>query len=86
MSLAGPSDFTIGPCAQHDATLFVDISGEQDQKDQTGRTGAPDVDDCLVAVGDLRVDGCDIRPIRIAVAVVPRDCDPYEVECGCGCC
>jgi hypothetical protein len=46
----------------------------------------PDVNDCLVAVGDLRVDGCDIRPVRIAVAILPRDCSAYQIECGCCCC
>jgi hypothetical protein len=46
----------------------------------------PDVDDCLVATADLRVVGCDHRPIRIAVALLPRDCDPFTVHCGCTCC
>lgn len=45
-----------------------------------------DVDECHVGVADLRVQGCDTRPIRIAVAVLPRDCGPYEVRCGCACC
>lgn len=86
VGLAGPGAFTIGPCAHHDATLVVDIAGVQGDKREKGRTELTDVDDCVVAVGDLRVDGCDIRPVRIAVAIVPRDCDPYDVECGCGCC
>jgi hypothetical protein len=46
----------------------------------------PDVDDCHVAVADLCIDGCDSRPIRIAVAVLPRDCNSYEVHCDCACC
>jgi hypothetical protein len=46
----------------------------------------PDVDDCVVAIADLRLEGCDHRPLRIAVAVLPRDCDPYTVSCGCSCC
>lgn len=45
-----------------------------------------DVDDCHVAVADLCVQGCDHRPIRVAVAVLPRDCGPYEVACDCSCC
>ena len=49
-----------------------------------GRLG--DVDDCVVAYADLRIQGCDVRPLRIAVAVLPRDCDAYEVHCACGCC
>ena len=45
-----------------------------------------DVDDCHVAIADLRLQGCDHRPIRIAVAVLPRACARYEATCGCGCC
>jgi hypothetical protein len=46
----------------------------------------PDVDHCGVAYADLRIKGCDLRSIRIAVAVLPRDCDAYVVDCACGCC
>ncbi len=45
-----------------------------------------DVDDCHVAIADLRVQGCDTRPIRLAVAVLPRDCGPYPIRCACRCC
>lgn len=45
-----------------------------------------DVDDCHVAVADLRVQGCDTRPVRIAVAVLPRVCSPYDIRCDCRCC
>jgi 4,5-dihydroxyphthalate decarboxylase len=84
--LAGEIDFTIAPCSRKGATLVVDVGGaELAGKGAKDRT-LPDVDDCLVAVGDLRVEGCDIRPVRIAVAILPRDCSPYEIECGCCCC
>ena len=46
----------------------------------------PDVDRCIVAYADLRVKGCDLRSIRIAVAVLPRTCEPFVVDCGCSCC
>jgi hypothetical protein len=46
----------------------------------------PDVDRCIVAYADLRVKGCDLRSIRIAVAVLPRTCEPFVVDCGCACC
>ncbi len=51
-------------------------------------TAAPtDVDDCVVAVADLTVTGCDIRcPIGIGVVLLPRDCDTFDLSCGCGCC
>jgi hypothetical protein len=45
-----------------------------------------DVDGCVVVTADLTLVGCDHRPIRIAVAILPRDCDPFRVTCGCGCC
>ena len=45
-----------------------------------------DVDDCKVYYSDLRVKGCDIRPVRIAVAVLPRDCGSHRISCRCGCC
>jgi hypothetical protein len=56
-----------------------------DGDDDSGRR-VPDVDDCLVAVADLRIQGCDTRPLRIAVAILPRDCNRYEVHCGDRCC
>jgi hypothetical protein len=52
----------------------------------TRRIDVPDVEECTVCYADLRVEGCDMRPIRIAVAILPRDCDPYEIDCHCGCC
>jgi hypothetical protein len=86
VGFAGEIDFTIPPCSRKRATLVVDVGGAE----LAGKGGKdrvlPDVDDCLVAVGDLRVDGCDIRPVRIAVAILPRDCSAYEIECGCCCC
>lgn len=52
----------------------------------TRRIDIPDVEECTVCYADLKVEGCDMRPIRIAVAILPRDCDPYEIDCHCGCC
>lgn len=48
--------------------------------------GLPDVDRCAASYADLRIAGCDLRSIRIAVAVSPRDCDSYVVDCCCCCC
>lgn len=80
--LTTPTSFTLAPCGEERAILVIDISS--DTKNQEGRFG--DVTDCQVAYADLRVKGCDIRPIRIAVAVLPRGCDDYLVDCRCGCC
>ena len=46
----------------------------------------PDVTTCAVSYADLQIKGCDLRSVRIAVAVLPRDCDAYKVDCACGCC
>ena len=81
--IVGASTFTLAPCEERAVILEVDsasVAGEQ--------AGQPtDVDDCLVAVADLRVEGCDVRcPIRIGVVLLPRDCDTFDLSCGCGCC
>lgn len=44
------------------------------------------VERCEVAYARLRADGCSIRPIVVAVAVLPDDCDAYRRPCACGCC
>ena len=73
-------EFTLPPCGRQTLTLVVEIgAGDRDNQ-------ARDVDNCLVGYADLRVQGCDIRPIRIAIAILPRDCEAYEIECGCQCC
>jgi hypothetical protein len=46
----------------------------------------PDVDRCLVSYADLRIKGCDLCSVRIAVAILPRDCEAFTVDCGCSCC
>ena len=90
-------EIELAPCGSETVTLVVQIA-DDDAGDATPKPRAakaesgreerqlPDVDDCLVAIADLRLEGCDHRPLRIAVAILPRDCDPYTVTCGCGCC
>ncbi len=95
--LLEPRSFVLPSCGEQNVTLVVNISGakrqDTNQSNETGATAeaaaqqAPvDVDTCLVAIADVRLIGCDIRPLRIAVAILPRDCDPYRVDCGCACC
>ncbi len=45
-----------------------------------------DVDDCEVGYVTIRVGGCLVRPIVVAIAVLPRDCDAYHASCSCSCC
>ena len=75
--------FTLAPCESHDVFLVVKI-GERGQGREQQQP--PDVDECVVAIADLRLVGCDHRAVRIAIAVLPRDCDPFTVPCGCSCC
>lgn len=79
-------EFTLAACSEQDIRLRVDVQQVQtgDQPDSTNRF--PDLDECMVLYGDLRVEGCEIRPVRIALALLPLDCDPYVIECGCNCC
>jgi hypothetical protein len=41
---------------------------------------------CEVSYADLRIKGCDLRSVRVAVSVLPRDCEAFTVDCGCSCC
>ena len=90
-SIVGESTFTLAPCEER--AVIIEVVSEAAVGDKTGdqaggQEGQPtDVDDCLVAVADLRVTGCDIRcPIGIGVVLLPRDCDTFDLSCGCGCC
>jgi hypothetical protein len=44
------------------------------------------VDRCQVAYATIRAEGALIRPILVAVAVLPEDCDSFRHGRGCGCC
>lgn len=78
-------EFTLPACSERDIRLRVDIAQLQDDNPDTPNR-LPQIDECLVLYGDLRIEGCDVRPVRIALALLPLDCDPFVVECGCSCC
>jgi hypothetical protein len=87
--LSQPTSFTLQPCEEREVIVTINVTGGDDTPNVPDDTGAPrrqDVDDCEVAYADLRVTGCDIRPIRIAVAILPYDCGAYDIDCRCGCC
>jgi hypothetical protein len=44
-----------------------------------------DVDRCEVGYTTIRLDGCLIRPIVVAIAARPLGCDSYRVGCSCCC-
>jgi hypothetical protein len=87
-----PKEFTLPACGEQKVQLAIEAHGESDAADQVGadrdvaNRELHDVDECLVVKADLRLVGCDHRAIRIAAAILPRDCEPFRVNCGCGCC
>ncbi len=91
VTLIGGGKVTLAPCATHELILVVRV-GTADGKggDDVIVLGegeqVVDVDDCLVAVADLRIVGCDMRAQRIALAILPRRCAVHEIECQHGCC
>lgn len=86
--IVDPLKFTIEPCGEHKLMLVISIAGRSGSKDSTGKQGRlpQDVETCVVCYADLRIKGCDVRPIRIAVAVLPCDCGAYRVDCCQACC
>jgi hypothetical protein len=80
-------NFTLGPCATETIVMVVESEVPRDTGDQQGaQRRLPDVDDCTVYYADLRVEGCEIRPVRIALALLPRDCGAFPIVCGCSPC
>ncbi|HSY41927.1 MAG TPA: hypothetical protein VLA79_20460 [Polyangia bacterium] len=79
--IIGPTSFTLDPCSDKLVVLEVSIGAAGDDQREL-----PDVTTCVVAYADLRIKGCDIRSVRLAVAILPRDCDAYKIDCACGCC
>ena len=89
-----PHDFTLAPCGEQAIILVIDsLPGDPAGGDAASHLSTnaaerhlKDVDECKVLYADLRVEGCDVRPVRIALALLPRDCADFEIECGCDCC
>jgi len=50
------------------------------------RATLADVDECEVGYITIRVGGCLIRPIVVAIAALPRGCGSYHAGCSCSCC
>jgi hypothetical protein len=90
--LLEPREFALASCGEQDVTLVVGVRGADlapenhtDDSEADDRR-VPDVDSCQIVTADLRLVGCDHRPVRIAVVILPRDCDPYRISCDCACC
>jgi len=80
-----PKTFTLAPCGERELVIVARVRPPEPPQPPRERE-TRDVDCCVVATADLTLVGCDHRPIRIAIAILPRDCDPYRICCACACC
>jgi hypothetical protein len=77
------TEFKLPACGEKTVTLkvAVDCNRFGDPQQNPNEQRAPSVDECKVAYATLRVEGCLIRPLVIAVAVLPNDCDAHRAGC-----
>ena len=88
------TEFTLKPCDEHTVIVTVQVKCDSfgGGTQTPGTTDGPKdvkrgtLDRCEVAYATLRAEGCLVRPVVIAVAVLPDDCDAYRRPCSCGCC
>ena len=82
--------FTLPACGHKTVLLTVPV--QCGNSDPAGNAAANaigtggQVDSCKVAYATLRAEGCRVRPLVIAVAVIPNHCGAHHADCGCGCC
>jgi len=79
------TDFKLPPCGEKTVVLKVMVdcgalSGQREGDQQ------PAVEECKVAYATVRAEGCLVRPLVVAVAVLPNDCGSHWSSCSCGCC
>jgi hypothetical protein len=85
------SSFKLPPCGEKTVLVRVQVtcgSSDRQETDDTGASGQTSrtVDSCTVGYATLRAEGCTIRPLVIALAVLPNDCGAHHAGCQCGCC
>lgn len=86
--------FTLGPCSRKSIFIAVNIDcGQGSSTEDSASTGAAGnvprigtVESCRVGYARLVADGCLIRPIIVAIAVLPDHCRAHRISCLCGCC
>jgi hypothetical protein len=76
------TEFTLGPCGEKTVLLTVNIECAK----RDGANQGPGVDSCKVGYATVRAEGCVVRPIVVAVAVLPDHCGAHHIGCLCGCC
>jgi hypothetical protein len=88
--LEPPTEFKLGRCASQIIVMMIDTgslaASGGEAKNALNAERMTDVENCTVYYSDLRVDGCEMRPLRLAVAILPRDCGAYKIQCRCCCC
>lgn len=85
--------FTLGPCSRKNVLVTVDIDCGQGNFREAALNVSADagparatLESCTVGYARLAADGCLIRPLIVAVAVLPDHCHAHRVSCLCGCC
>ena len=81
-----PTQFKLAPCGETTAVVSVNVDCSRFGAPSNSEGRAPTVDSCKVVYATLRAEGCTIRPLVIAVAVLPQHCGAHHAGCGCGCC
>ncbi len=80
-----PGTFKLPPCGETTVLLSVNVDCSKFgvPSTQGDEQGSATVDGCKVVYATLRADGCTVRPIVIAVAVLPEFCGAHHAGCGC---
>ena len=85
-----PTEFQLLPCGEKTVLLTVTVDCRMLAENQDTKRKATDrsvsVDECKVAYATIRAEGCLIRPLVVAVAVLPNDCGAHRAKCQCECC
>jgi hypothetical protein len=85
-----PTEFQLLPCGEKTVLLTVTVDCRMLAENQDTKRKATDrsvsVDECKVAYATIRAEGCFIRPLVVAVAVLPNDCGAHRAKCQCECC
>jgi hypothetical protein len=84
------TEFQLPPCGEKTVLLKVAVDcrrlAENQDNDDKAANRLPSVDQCKVAYATIRAEGCFIRPLVVAVAVLPNDCGAHRTTCQCECC
>lgn len=80
------TEFKLHPCEDKTVLLRVEVDCSKFGEPRVEGEKQPTVCECKVAYANVVAEGCRIRPIVVAVAVLPNDCKSHHIGCGCGCC